>query len=222
MENKAKNKKQRKYSWQMFWMDLGRIVLIPYYLILRMKKYDLDKRKYRRKLWGGALILANHSSYCDPFYVGRAFWYRRMYFLAADVVLKNRFIGTLLRGMGCISINRETYDIEAIKKVVATAKNGHTVAIFPQGTVHRDHQLQEIKNGALLIAIQAKVPLVPIYTEKRSSFWTSQVCVVGEPLVIEKKMPSIAEINAYSDEILHRMQRCREVYEQIMEEKKHA
>lgn len=222
MANKDKIKDQSKYSWQRFWMDLGRIVLIPYYLVLRMKCYDLNKCKYSKKLRGGALVLANHSSFCDPFYVGRAFWYRRMYFMAADVVMKNPFIRVLLTGMGCVSINRESYDIQAIKKIIALAKGGQTVAIFPQGTVDREHDMQQIKNGALLIALQAGVPLVPIYTHKRKSVWEQQVTVIGEPLVIEKKMPSMAEINQYSEELLSRMKKCNEVYKEIMEEKKHA
>ena len=44
----------------------------------------------------------------------------------------------------------------------------------------------------------------------------------GEPLFIDKKMPSMAEIDAYSEEILCRMKQCREVYEEMMEDKKHA
>ena len=222
MKSKAKNKTGYRYTWQQFFMDLGRIILIPYYLILRMKLYDLSKNKYSAKLRGGALIISNHSCFCDPFFVGRAFWYRRMYFLAADVVKHNFFIGTLLKGMGCIFINRETYDLQAIKKVISTAKRGHTVAIFPEGTVHRDHAMQEIKNGALLIAIQAGVPLLPIYTQKKSRFLEQQITVVGEPLVIDKKMPSMAEIDQYSEELLRRMQKCREVYNELMEERKHA
>ena len=202
-------------------MDIGRIVLIPYYLQLRMNVYGWDKKKYRKKLRGGALILCNHASYADPFYVGRTFWYRRMYFLAADIVMRNSFISLLLKGMGCIPINRESYDLQAIKNVIATAKRGHTVAIYPEGTVHRDHNLQAIKNGALLIAIQAKVPMIPVYTQKRSSFWEKQITVVGEPLVIEEKMPSMAKIDEYSEEMLKRMQKCREIYEEIVEDRKH-
>lgn len=202
-------------------MDLGRIVLIPYYLQLRMDIYDTQKHKYHKKLRGGALILANHSSFCDPFYIGRAFHYRRMYFMAADVVMKNPLIRILLTGMGCVSIHRETYDIQAIKKITALAKDGQTVAIFPQGTVHRDNEMQEIKNGALLIAIQAGVPLVPIYTCKRSHFYSKQIAVIGETLQIDQKMPSLAEIDRYSAELLHRMQDCQRIYNEIMEENKH-
>jgi len=222
MENKAKNRSKAKYTWQRFFMDIGRFVLIFYYMILPMKVYGVDKQKYRKKLRGGALILANHTSYSDPFYVGRAFAYRRMYFMAADVVLKNRFIGILLKGMGCIPINRETYDIRAIKRIISLAKEGQTIAIFPQGGVHRDNSIQEIKNGAALIAVQAGVPLVPMYIHKRKSFFDKAVTVVGEALVIEKKMPSMVEIDQYSEELLKRMQQCREVYDELMEERKHA
>ena len=222
MESKAKNKPKAKYTWQRFFMDLGRFVLIFYYMILPMKIYGVDKQKYRKKLRGGALILANHTSYSDPFYVGRAFAYRRMYFMAADVVLKNRFIGTLLKGMGCVPINRETYDLKAIKRIIALAKEGQTVAIFPQGGVHRDNSIQEIKNGAVLIAVQAGVPLVPMYIHKRRNFFDRPITVVGESLAIDKKMPSMAEIDAYSEEMLHRMQKCREIYDEIVEDRKHA
>jgi len=222
MENKSKNKTKAKYTWQKFFMDLGRFVLIFYYLVLPVKIYGVDKQKYRKKLRGGALILANHTSYSDPFYVGRTFWYRRMYFMAADVVLKNRFIGILLKGMGCISINRESYDIQAIKKFISCAKEGQTIAIFPQGSVHRDNSIQEIKNGAVLIAVQAGVPLIPMYIHKRRNLFDRPIVVIGEKLVIDKKLPSLSDITVYSQELLHRMQNCQDVYNEIVEDRKHA
>lgn len=202
-------------------MDVGRIILIPYYLFLRMKIYDTQKQEYREKLRGGALILANHSSFRDPFYVGCAFRYRRMYFMTADVVMKNPLVRILLTGMGCVSINREAYDIQAIRKITALAKDGQTVAIFPQGGVHRDNDMQEIKNGAILIAIQAGVPLVPIYTCKPKHFYNRQIAVIGETLHIDRRMPSLAEIDRYSAELLHRMQNCQHIFNELTEGKTH-
>lgn len=195
--------------------------MIPYYLFLRMDLYDTKKKKYREKLRGGALILANHSSFLDPFYIGCAFRHRRMYFMTADVVMKHPIVRILLTGMGCVSINRESYDIQAIKKITALAKDGQTVAIFPQGSVHRDNDMQEIKNGAILIAIQAGVPLVPIYTCKPKHFYHRQIAVIGEALHIEQKMPSLAEIDRYSAELLYRMQDCQRIFNELTEGKTH-
>lgn len=222
MANNAQNKNRHMRAFQRFWMDLGRIVITPYYLYLRMRVYDLQKRKCKQKLKGGALILANHSSFCDPLYVSRMFWYRRVHFMTADVVMKKPIVRILLSGMGCVPINREGYDIQAIKRIVALAKSGETIAIFPQGGLHRDNEMQEIKNGALLIALQAGVPLVPVYTQKRKHFLHKQIAVIGEALQIDTKMPSMAQLNQYSEELLHRMQKCKEIYKEITEEQAHA
>lgn len=218
-QNNSQNKKKSPFELRHLPMDIGRIICTPCTLAFRMKRVGLDGKKYDKRLRGGNLIVANHERFSDPFVVGTCFWYRRTFCLAAEVVMKNPLVAFLLKGMGCIRIDRTISDIEAIKKSVSLLKEGHVLVMFPQGGIDRSGEMDKVKGGSIIIAMQAGVPIVPMYTRKRKHWYNRQLAVIGEPLVCseicKKKFPSITDIETLSAELLKRMEECREVYDRI-------
>lgn len=206
MGNKKKN------IFRFLPMDMGRLVcsvLLPYF---RMKRIRPDGSKYKEKLKGGAIIAANHTGFSDPFIMGVAFWYRRLFFLAAKEVMINSFIGVLLKGMGCIKIDRDISDINAIRKCVDILKDGKLLGMFPQGGIKRDGEMDKIKSGAVLIALQAGVPIIPMYSADKKHWWSRKTVVIGEPIncrdYCQKKFPSLADMEKLSEILLDRMLEC--------------
>lgn len=161
-----KRTKAKLFDIKHFPMDLGRILCFWMPWWFRSKKvYMSDNAK--RKIQGGAVLVANHTCFSDPLMIGCAVWYRRMFFLAAEVVMQHKFFGALLRGMGCIKIDRKICDMNAIRKTVSILKEGHTVVVFPQGGISREDDMHTIKSGVVLMAMQAKVPVIPMYVHKK-------------------------------------------------------
>ncbi len=65
---------------------------------------------------------------------------------------------------GYIPIDR-SHGRQALKSLDEAAKRiaaGNSVLIFPEGTRSADGTLQEFKTGAVLLAIKAGVPIVPL------------------------------------------------------------
>lgn len=215
--------KGRLFSFRFLPIDLSRIVASPCQLAFRIKKYHVSGQPYRGKLKGGAILAANHLSFSDPFLISSTFWYRRVFYLAAEVVMQGKLRSFLLRGTGCIKIDRNISDLEAIKKSVALLKDGRCLAIFPQGTVVRGEEEVSVKSGAVLIALQAGVPIVPMYSLKRKHWYNRKRMVIADPIYpsdyVKKKIPSMKDIAAVSQALQESLGRCQELCEKLEAEK---
>ena len=211
--------KKLKNPFRYLPLDSARAVMSVLTLAFRHKKMHVSGEKYNQKVKGGAIIAMNHTGFSDPFKAATCFMTRRMFFLAAKEVMMNRFIGFLLKGTGCISIDRDQSDINAIRKCVDVLKDGKYLLIFPQGSIQSTDEVNKIKSGAVLIALQAGVPIVPMYTAKRKHWWNRTLTVIGDPIdckaLCPKKFPSVADLEALSDTLLEKMEECKKVYEQI-------
>lgn len=207
-------KKPKLFDIHRLSMDIGRIVCAPLPLILRLKRITPEGEKYREKLCSGAIVAANHTSFCDPFVVGVTFWYRRVFFMAAEVVMKNKLVAFLLKGIGCIKIDRNKADLEAIKKCVSVLKEGRVLSVFPQGGISDEGSMSDIKSGAVLMALQANVPIVPMYIHQRHRWYLRRTVVIGKTIypseMCAKKMPSLKDISTITDAVLYEMNRCKE------------
>jgi len=54
--------------------------------------------------------------------------------------------------------------------------------VFPEGTRNKkSEELQEIKSGTAMLAIKAKVPVLPIHIAKRAKVFRRQRLYIGEP-----------------------------------------
>ncbi len=214
----AKNKFFSLFNPKFLPMDYGRL----HYFVVRLFKVraiGLDGKKYKRNFKGGALIAANHTGFSDALLLGSCFWYRRVFFLASEEVMSKGILSFLLKLMGCIKIDRGISDIEAVRKSVSVIKNGHVLAIFPQGRIEREDGMSDIKSGAVLIALQSGAPIIPVYS-RPSAGMRKRLYVVGDPFYpadhCKKKFPSVGDINNVSALLLEKINACREVYVQAL------
>ncbi len=199
-------------------MDMARLVSAPALLGYRHRRIHVSGRPYTERPKEGMMVVANHIDFGDPFMLGTCFWWRRMYFLAAKEVMGNAFRSALLKGVGCISIDREGNDINAIRKCVSVLKKGKTLAVFPQGGIQQSAEVEQIKAGAILIALQADVPILPVYSAKRKHWWERRKIVIGDPFFCRehctKKFPTLEDIQHLSGLLLEKMEACEKTYEQ--------
>ena len=208
----TKSKERRKFILKRIPMDLARLVCTPLLPLYRMKRLTPEGEPYKNRIRGGAIVAANHTAFSDPFLAGVAFWYRRMFFLAAEIVMQGKLRNWLLRGVGAIEIDRNQADIEAIRKSVDVLKEGNLLLIFPQGGISEENQIQTLKSGAVLIALQAGVPIVPMHIRPREHWYSRRTVVIGQTLdpkaYIQKKFPSTADIDRVSQKLAEEMNRC--------------
>ena len=196
-----------------FPMDMARLVSSVLLPLVRVKRLTPDGEKYVGKVRGGAVIAANHTSFFDPFLAGITFWYRRMHFLVAEVVMGGKLRSVLLKGVGAIPIDRNGADLEAINRSIQVLKDGYLLTVFPQGGISREDDIDTIKSGAVLMALRAGVPIVPIHMMPRTRWYQRRTVIIGNPIdprqFCTKKMPSTADIKNITDALIAEMQRCQ-------------
>jgi 1-acyl-sn-glycerol-3-phosphate acyltransferase len=116
---------------------------------------------------GGCIVVANHSSHADTAVLLAALppKAKPVFGAAADYwfdVPVRRFIATSLAGV--LPVRRSggsSYD--ALLAAVAPAlKAGRTVVIYPEGTRSTDGTIGEFRSGALRLARECGVPIVPV------------------------------------------------------------
>ena len=198
-------------------MDLGRLTCFFWPIGFRIKKVDQNGAKYKGIIKGSAVIAPNHTSFLDPFAVGSCFWYRRMFFLTGEVVMTGRIRTLLLKGMGCIKVDRGISDIEAIHKVRKVLNGSHVTTVFPQGGLKDVSEgVGELKSGAVLIALQNKTPIVPVYSEKTRKVLERRIFVIGEPidpaLYVKGRFPSMDDIGKVTEALKESMDKCRDTF----------
>jgi len=122
---------------------------------------------------GGAVLACTHVSYLDFIFCGLAGLpaKRKTRFMAKQQIFANRIAGPLMRGMHHISVDRaagQTSYLEA----VAALRAGEVVGVFPEATISRSFTVKPIKTGAVRMAVEAGVPVVPMTVWGSQRLWT--------------------------------------------------
>lgn len=114
---------------------------------------------------GGLVLAANHISNLDPWPLGMPLWPRRYVRFMAKSELYWPPLNYLLAAVGAFPVRRGQRDVQAIQRAVELCRQGHVVAMFPEGTRRQKGLLKwrvaAPHTGAARIAIDAQVPLVP-------------------------------------------------------------
>lgn len=98
-------------------------------------------RKVLRKQKRGSIIIYNHSSNLDEFFIKAGCGYKRVNFVLARYFYYNHVLGAFLNWARCISKDQFKPDIIAIRKMKKVIeKNGH-VMIAPAGQISIDGTL---------------------------------------------------------------------------------
>ncbi len=112
---------------------------------------------------GGVLLAYNHIGYVDFIYGGLAAnpSGRLVRFMAKRELFDHRWVGPLMRSLHHIEVDRGE-GVASFHTAVDYLKAGEAVGIFPEATISRAMELKEFKTGAVRIAAEAGVPLVPV------------------------------------------------------------
>jgi 1-acyl-sn-glycerol-3-phosphate acyltransferase len=112
---------------------------------------------------GGVLLACNHIGYVDFVYGGLAAnpSGRKVRFMAKRELFDHRVTGPLMRSLHHIEVDRGE-GLASFNTAVDFLRKGEAVGIFPEATISRALELKEFKTGAVRIAAEAGVPVVPV------------------------------------------------------------
>lgn len=110
----------------------------------------------------GQIIVANHRSNIDPFFVALATG-QEIYFMAKQELFQiSKFFTSLISFWNAIPLTKNTPATETLKKCASLLKNKKTLLIFPEGTRNKFEGLLPFKLGFGFLAITNQVPIVPV------------------------------------------------------------
>ena len=139
-----------------------------FYKIVRPIVYLYIKIFYRPEIVGieniprtGRVLLAgNHTKWLDPvMLVGIV--PRQVHFLA-KIELFSGFTKFIVKGMGCVPVNRKIHDKGALQSACDYLNKDLCVGIFPEGTINRGNDVvMPFKIGAVKACFDTNTKLVP-------------------------------------------------------------
>ncbi|GAA5481431.1 MFS transporter [Haloferula sargassicola] len=135
---------------------LGLTVIRTFYRIRAVDAHHVPEK-------GGVLLLANHVSWADAFFLTAASP-RPVRFVMDATYMKYRPVAWFCRIFDTvpISLGRPR---EALRIAAEALNAGDVVCLFPEGQLTRTGTLQPLQRGAELIARQAGAPIVPVWMD---------------------------------------------------------
>ncbi len=207
-----------KYSFRKLAQDSARAILMlisPIFGLRSVPERDKAAMMHTKKLKGGYLIIANHTSMRDPIVLQQVFWRRRVSFVAASDVMGGKFRSALLRGAGCIGIDREIFDFACIKQCIEVLKGGDPIIMFPEGRINQGES--SFKSGMILMAVRADAPIVPVYLSPNRGLFRRTYAVIGEPVNIKELvgggMPTKDKLDSAAEFLSAKEDELKKIYE---------
>jgi len=204
-----------------FVLALVATVLIPIVrLLFVVKPKGIEKLPKR----GSYILVANHVTNVDALAMAYLVYVqlkRAPHFLAKEGLFRVPVIGAILRAAGQIPVYRSGHRNDTpLKAAHAYLEAGHTIAIFPEGTLTRSPELWPMrgKSGAIRLALETGVPVYPVgqwgseqilpqYGSKfRPGFWKSVNMIIGDEIDLSnyrKRQLNPDELNQATKVVMH-------------------
>ena len=139
MKNKNKKRLVRKPSF-FAWYFIAPFLILYYRLIIKFKR---NRIKIRKK----SLVLAPHRGYFDFVTVPLSVYPVRVHNVTTSYWFRRKWLGKLLRFLGCIRKDQYKSDVLAIKEMSDSFKHGDVVLMFPEGQMSIDGTSQILAPG---------------------------------------------------------------------------
>ncbi len=150
-------RRETEYAW----------VLLPLFVLHRF----FTRLLWRTSISGplpippgqGAIIICNHSTSVDPAFIQLGIQ-RVVHWMVAREYSLDPKLAWIFRLLGTIPVNRDGVDTAATKATIRLAREGQPVGLLPEGRINMtDELLLPGRPGVALIALRARVPVVPCY-----------------------------------------------------------
>jgi len=124
---------------------------------------------------GPAIVACNHISYLDPLTNAAAICKagRRPRFMAKSDLFRIPVVGSALRGVRQIPVEREGGPTSALRAAERAIDEGEVVVIYPEGTVttRPDHLPMRGRSGAVRLSLATGVPITPLASWGSQAVW---------------------------------------------------
>ena len=176
---------------------------------------EIEGREHLRGFKGGAIIIANHSSHFDSpvVYTSLPAHIRDRLMMAAAA---DKFYASRKKRVWWPSLFQGAFPVhrgggtKQLEYPLSLLKRGYSILIYPEGGRSKSGQIGRFKAGPAIMAMAAKVPVIPVYMEglrnvmpkgQREPRPAAVSARIGKPVMIPEGTP-IADANAMLENAL--------------------
>ena len=100
--------------------------------------------------------------------------------------MNRRFLGTFLKLMGAIKVDRNSFDFTFIGKCEDILDKGGVIGIFPESRLPRQGEERplDFKPSAAYIALRSGAPIIPVYTDGKYFCAERANIIIGEKIYV--------------------------------------
>ncbi len=139
---------------------------------------------------GPLLIVANHTTYFDPFWVSVRI-YRAVRYMAWDKIFKFPLAGAVFRWLGAFPVSLENPETGAFKTCLRVLRRNEALVIFPEGGRSPDGSLLPFKEGAAHLALKTGATVLPVVIHGGMRVWGPSMLLPRPRKVSVEYLPPI-------------------------------
>lgn len=180
---------------------------IPQLLIFKTKVHYEDKSVQDKRIKGKAIVVSNHNDLMDFAVLMFVFWRRTLRCAVAELMYEKNIIMTLLlKGLGCVKIDRNNHNFSFLGRFKKILDKGGVVEIYPESRLPKkgEETPLEFKPSYVYLALESGAPIIPIYSNAKIFDREHERVIIGKPIYAQElfdhnlsERENISNINQY-------------------------
>lgn len=152
----------------------------------------------------GFVIACTHAGWVDILWLGVSVLPMKIHYMAKKELFQSRPLKWLMQKLNAFPVDRENPGPSTIKVPRKLLKQDKIVGIFPSGT--RTSEEVPLKRGAVTIAANSKVPILPVAYKGPNNFKDlfkriKPRIIYGEPIYLSVDLPKREAMEAMMEEL---------------------
>ena len=151
--------KKKKQTWLKPRHRVFTVILRPFVALLCYFMYGIRPERFREQGDRNYLVLMNHQTAFDQFFVSLAFR-GPVYYLATEDIFSMGWVSRLIQYLVApIPIKKQTTDLKAVMTCLRVGKEGGNVALAPEGNRTYSGRTEYMKTSIVPMAKKMKLPI---------------------------------------------------------------
>lgn len=158
-------KTKKRKPWKRFRHRVVRVILAVLLYPYARLRYGLRVERFRAQGKRPYLILYNHQTPFDQFFIGMTFR-GAVYYVATEDIFSNGWISSLIRFLVApIPIKKQATDVSAVMNCIRVAREGCTIAIAPEGNRTYSGKTEHMNESIAPLAKKLGLPIAFVRIE---------------------------------------------------------
>lgn len=165
-----------------------RYILLGFFIIFTWpfflyKKYGNTKYKLQNR----TIIVSNHYSNFDPFFIYLIYGRKKIYFVTIADVKKRSITKFIAWLFDCLYVDYAKVNLQFFKNCIEILNNDGIICIFPEGVINPSKQgFFDFKNSFVYLAKKTNASVLPLYIYPELTLFKKSKIYIGEQITAQK------------------------------------